>query len=65
VLATKEGGASRADLLQLGHIRAQDLNRLLPILIENGECVEAQAGGKTVYRPPGAGPTLRLVEAAD
>jgi hypothetical protein len=65
VLATKEGGASRADLLQLGHIRAQDLNRLLPILIENGECVEMQAGGKTVYRPPGAGPTLRLVEAAD
>jgi hypothetical protein len=65
VLATKEGGASRADLLQLGHIRAQDLNRLLPILIENGECVEAQAGGKTVYRPPGAGPLLRIVEAAD
>lgn len=65
VLATKEGGASRADLLQLGHIRAQDLNRLLPILIENGECVEMQAGGKTVYRLPGAGPTLRLVEAAD
>jgi hypothetical protein len=65
VLATKEGGASRADLLQLGHIRAQDLNRLLPILIENGECVEMQAGGKTVYRPPGAGPLLRIVEAAD
>jgi hypothetical protein len=65
VLATKEGGASRADLLQLGHIRAQDLNRLLPILIENGECIELQAGGKTVYRLPGAGPLLRIVEAAD
>lgn len=66
VLALREQGATRADLLQLGHVRAQDLNRLLPILVENGECVEVQAGdGKVVYRLPGAGPHLRLLEVAD
>lgn len=66
VLATKEGGASRADLLQLGHVKAQDLNRLLPILVENGECVEVQGeGGKVSYRLPEMGPRLRVVEAAD
>jgi hypothetical protein len=64
-LARKPEGLSRSELLQFSHIKAQDLNRLLPILAENDECEEIQMGHKTLWRAPGGPMNLRLVQAAD
>lgn len=62
VLARRPEGVTRADLLQLAHIRAQDLSRLLPLLEEADEAEQVQHGNKTLWRVPGVG--LRLVHHA-
>lgn len=45
-----DDGITRQRILQMAHVKARDLNSLLPLLEEAGLCAEVNHGGKMVWK---------------